>query len=61
MDSLKVVFEHPLVTRAKQIKKHKDSPMVTSKDHHQPSQGYLFEKMTFQDYIEISTKSNNNL
>lgn len=54
MDTIKVVLEHPFVTRAKKPRAWKDSPMVTSKDDEQPSQGYLMKRSSFQDYVDLA-------
>ena len=62
MDTINVVLEHPFVTRAKKLKNFKGSPMVTSKDEEQPSQGYLMKRSSFQDYVDLANSRyyNNN-
>lgn len=52
MDNQQKVLEHPFVTRVKTVKLPTNSPTLTIRDYYQPSQGYIFERLTFEDYAK---------
>lgn len=56
MDNNQRVMEHPYVTRIKAVKPCTNSPTVSIRDVYQPSQGYIFEKLGFEDFIKLNLK-----
>lgn len=56
MENNQIVMEHPYVTRIKAAKPCVNSPTVTIRDVYQPAQGYIYEKLGFDEYIKINLK-----